>query len=161
MKKEENIKICPIYSEDPLLSQVEELFKQLYDSEADFGISIKLVDNGEKLWRNSIEKMLGKFVQIIVAMDNNTVVGFSYGSIRLMPAYFGGIKVGYWEGMIIRPQYRKMGLGDLMTKQLMDWWREKGVTVFEGERLIVNENAKNNFERLGFKQELVKHRRMA
>jgi len=155
------IKIFPVLPGDPRLDQIEILFKQLYKSESEFGVSVRLIEGGEKIWRRTIEKMLGKYAQIIVAAEEDKICGFSYGSLRMMPACFGGIVIGYWEAMIIKPEYRKLGLGDQMTLQLMDWWREKGAVIFEGERLITNYNAARNFDRLGFKQELIRYRRKA
>jgi GNAT superfamily N-acetyltransferase len=160
MEDAQNIRIFPIAAGDPGMNQVEQLFRQLYDSEKEHGVSVELIEGGEKIWRKSIEKLLGRFAQIIVAADGDVIAGFSYGSIRMMPAYFGGIITGYWEAMIIRPEYRKLGLGDKMTCQLIEWWREKGAVVLEGERLITNESARKNFERLGFKNELIKYRRV-
>lgn len=161
MEKSAEIKIFPVQPGDPKMDQVEQLFRLLYDSESSLGVSIKLAADGEKVWRRTVEKSLGRFAQIIVACDGDIVAGFSYGSIRMLPAYFGNLIMGFWEGMIIRPEYRKMGLGDKMTLQLIDWWKEKGAVLFEGERLMINENASANFERLGFKIELVKYRRPA
>jgi ribosomal protein S18 acetylase RimI-like enzyme len=161
MNKSAKIEIFPILPEDPRLDQVAELFRQLYDSEADLGTSIKLVEGGEKIWRRTIEKMLGKFAQIIIAADGNTVAGFIYGSIRITPVYFGGLIVGYLDAILVQPEYRKMGIANQMMLQLMDWWKEKDATIFEVERLIVNENAARQYEKLGFKEELVKHRKKA
>jgi GNAT superfamily N-acetyltransferase len=157
----ENISISPLILGDNRLDQVEALFRTLYDSEKNFGVTITLIEGGEKIWRKNIEKVLGKFVQIIVATEGDIVVGFSYGSIKMLPSYFGGILTGYWEAMFVKPEYRNMGLSDRMTMQLINWWMERGVSVYEGERLIANEYASRSFERLGFKKELIKYRRKA
>ncbi len=156
-----DIEIFPIEPGDKRLSQVAELFRELYASEMEFGLSLPLVEGGEFLWIKSVEKILGKYAQIIVAVDAGMIVGFSYGSIRITPPYFGAKAIGYWEAMMLRKPYRKRGIGDEMTRQLMNWWRSRKVCLFEGERLVNNCNAERNFERLGFKIELVKYRREA
>ena len=159
MKK--NYEIFAIEANDPRMIQVEQLYKDLYDSEKEFGVSITLVEGGEKIWRKSIEKLLGKFAQIIVVSHGEEIVGLCYGSIRMLPAYFGSIKSGYLEAIIIKPEHRKKGLGDEMIKQLMNWWLANNVVVFEVERLVTNENSAKNWERCGFKKELIKYRRPA
>lgn len=155
------VKIYPIKPGDDRLPQVAELFRELYESEQEFGLTLPLVEGGELMWIKSVEKILGRYAQIVVADDSGTIVGFSYGSIRIAPPHFGGTVIGYWEAMILRKEYRKRGIGDEMTRQLMDWWRSRKATVFEGERLVANVNAERNYERLGFIKELVKYRRPA
>lgn len=155
------IEVFPIQPGDHRLIQVAELFRQLYVSEAAFGVSLPLVPDGEKFWLKSIESKLGKFAQIVVAADEEKIAGFSYGSIKITPPYFGSKVVGYWEAMILLPEYRGRGLGDRMTRMLEDWYRSRNAVIFEGERLIANKMAAGNFERLGYKEELVKYRKPA
>lgn len=144
-----------------LTEQVASLFRLLYDGEAILGISFPLVEGGEFLWLKAMQKGLGRFTQIILAVDDDHVVGYSAGSVKILPAWYGSKIVGYWDSMYLAPQYRGRGIGDSMTKELMNWWLTRNVEVFEGERQIVNTNAAGNYERLGFKAELVKYRRLA
>ncbi|WP_040247633.1 GNAT family N-acetyltransferase [Psychroserpens mesophilus] len=154
-----NYEVFAIEANDPRMSQVEQLYKDLYDLEKEFGVSITLVEDGEKIWRKSIEKVLGKFAQIIVVSLGEEIVGLCYGNIKMLPAYFGSIKSGYLDAIIIKAEHRKKGLGDQMIQQLIDWWVANDVVVFEVERQITNENSAKNWERFGFKKELIRYRK--
>lgn len=144
-----------------LTEQVAALFRSLYDGEAEFGISLPLIEGGEYLWLKAMQQGLGRFTQIVLAVEEENVVGYSAGAVKILPSWYGSKIVGYWDSMYLLSAYRGRGLGDAMTRELMLWWRSRNATVFEGERQISNSNAVGNYERLGFKAELVKYRRSA
>jgi GNAT superfamily N-acetyltransferase len=143
------------------LNQVAELFCKLYNGEKELGISIPLIEKGELMWIETMKKGLGKFTQIVVAEDKGRIVGFIAGFIKIMPPYFGSVLVGYYDSIYVLSDYRKRGISDRLTLMLINWWLEKKVKVFEVERMLVNEKAARSFERLGFKPELLKYRRLA
>jgi len=142
------------------LAQVAALYRDFNLLHAEMGMSIHLVEGGERLWVDSMRKLLGRYAQIIVAEHEKKIVGYSAGVLRVLPPYYGSIVIGYWDSVYIEKEYRRMGLGDGMMGMLLDWWRGKGAVLAEGERLSVNEKVKGNYQRSGFHEEIVKYRKI-
>ncbi len=158
--KEANAFVREAINSENELAQISTLYRDLNVLQAKAGMSIRLVKGGEHIWMHSMRRLLGKYSQIIIAEHNDAVVGFSAGVIRILPPYYGSVVIGFWDSMYILKEYRGRGLGDQMTRLLLEWWANKGAVLVEGERLCVNENAKGNYERLGFHEEVIKYRKI-
>lgn len=141
------------------LERVAALYRDFNVLHAEMGMSIRLVEGGERLWVDSMRRLLGRYSQIIIGEHEDRIVGFSAGVLRVLPPYYGSIVIGYWDSVYIEKEYRRIGLGDAMMSLLLDWWRQKGAVLAEGDRLSVNENVKGNYVRSGFHEEIVKYRR--
>ncbi len=150
--------VCYGSEHQDVLERVAFMYKLLYDGERELGLSLPLIEGGEWLWYAAMKKSLGKYSEIVIAVDSNQAIGYSAGIIKITAPWYGSRIVGYWDSMYIMEDYRGMGLGDKMTKLLIGWWRSRKAEVIEGERLVVNKSAKGHYERLGFKEELLKYR---
>lgn len=153
------IEIREIGFANPLLDQVEGLFLQLYDFMARTGLMMPLVEGGQGLWRKSVEKGLGRFGCLLVALQKDTVVGFAHGMIRFVPEYLGGYKVGYITHTFVSPNSRGRGLGRKMVSELEKWFSDRDVHSVEVQVLSQNDQAAGFWEELGFEKELIQLRR--
>ncbi len=145
--------------EDKFLEGVEFLFEELYEYVKDKGQQNHLVEGGGKLWMNSVKRSLNKLGAIIIALDNNQVVGFIHGSIRFLPDFLGAEKSGFVAHHYILRQYRGRKVGITLLKLLEDWFLSKGVTQVEAYVNVGNINSRKYFERNGYTHELVQLRK--
>ena len=152
------IKIKQLSKEDTeeVFNTVKEQFKQLYGFMETKGLVMSLVEGGAQLWINSIKSTLGKLSNIYLAYDNNKIVGFAAGIIRLSPAYLGNKKIGYYSHLFILPDYRRTGTGDSLSKAVEAWFIEKKVDIIELEIIVDNNNSFKFFDKLGYRKDIIK-----
>lgn len=146
------IKSRPLTSDEDekIYKRVAFLFSQMYNFMNHLGLIQRLAPNGEEAWMNTIRKSLGKLNSIYVAFDDDEIVGFAAGNIRLSPNYLGSKKIGYISHVFVDPDYRKKRIGVELVSELEKWFEEKNVAHIELEVLSKNESAYKFWERSGF-----------
>lgn len=152
------IEIKPLSKNEPdyVYRRLEEMFVDLYNIMGGKGLTFSLAENGEKIWLNSIKSSLGKLNMVFVAYDEDKVVGFITGNIRLSPAFEGGRKIGYGSNLYIDEAYRKHKVGHLLFAALEEWFKEKEVDVIEVVALNENKPGLNLCLKLGYKIDLIR-----
>ena len=68
---------------------------------------------------------------VLVAMDNQKVVGYSISQITQIPPFTRGKKLGVIYDMAVTAHYRKKGIGKEMLDQIKAWFRERGIQRIE------------------------------
>lgn len=157
----DDLRILEVNKDDAYMDQIEILFAELYDYMANTGLLMPLIPHGEKLWRKSIEKLIGgRFGTLLAAVTGETVVGFAHGAIKFSPDYMGGLKVGYITQIFVSPEYRAKMIGKKLVEALEEWFKSKGVHSYELQVLCGNNNGMRFWESLGYKKELLQMRKM-
>jgi len=136
--------------DDNIYNRVAYLFSEMYKYMDTKGLVHKLADNGEFLWINTIKKSLGKLNMIVIATDEETIVGFAAGNIRLLPNYLGNKKVGYISHVFVIDSYKKQHIGKKLVTELENFFIEKSVNIIELEVLIDNNSARHFWEKMEF-----------
>lgn len=123
---------------------------------------ISLVNLARELWQeSSIEELSELFKSVInnnqeiiyIIKKENLVVGFAYFSIR--KDYVEGSNtspVGYLEGIYIKPEFRKKGLGKKLVDQGIVWAKEMGCKQFASDCEVDNHLSILFHKRVGFKE---------
>jgi ribosomal protein S18 acetylase RimI-like enzyme len=142
-----------------LLSQTEKLFLELFEYLENTGITLPLINKGEKLWMTSVKNTIGKYSVLKAALDNNDMIGFSHGIVKFLPDYLGGYKVGMISHFYVSATYRNKGIGGQLCRETLNWLRMQNVSSVEVEVTGFNSNAGIFWSRNGFKHELVQFRR--
>ena len=156
----EDVFITEISKEDERLDQVEKLFAAFYKGMQQQGLGMVMVDQGEILWRSSVEKTLGKFNTIVIAEIESEVVGFAWGSIKMAPNYLGSNLHGFVGGIYVIPNSRKKNIAKQMYHQLEVWFTSRKVHSFELQVLSENLGAMKFWEQCGFGYELNQMRKL-
>ena len=154
------VDIKEITGPGPLLDEVEILFRELYRHMRDTGMLLPFARDGGTRWRVSTEKTLGRFSRLMVALQDDRVVGFAHGTIRFAPDFLGGKKVGYIPHVYVAASVRSKGIGALMIRELEEWFRQQDVHSFELQVLCENTAGIAFWQRLGYKKELLQMRKM-
>ena len=142
------------------LDQVEPMFYDYYKSMEDKGLFIKILADGGKMWRKSIENGLGKIHNVVIAIANEKVAGFIWGYIHLSPSYTGNLLLGVWNGLYILPEFRSLGLSKLLYMDLDKWFKEKKVHSIEAQVLTENHHSMIGMKKMGFQEELLQLRNL-
>lgn len=153
------IDIVEVKPGDALLDQVEVLFVRFYTVLVDQGWVLPLVEGGEKLWRRSIEKTLGKLAAVFVALEDGKAVGFVHGVLRVGPSYLGGHRLGVVTHIYIEPEARAQGVSKRLVSRLEAWFQEKEVFASELHAIWANEDAVDFWEYMGYEKELLQMRK--
>lgn len=159
MNKEINIRVIRGPG-DLALDKVKMLFEEMYDYMLDHGLMIKLAEYGAEKWLNGILKGLGRFGILCVAESENEVIGFSYGSIRIMPDYIGSMKTGIITHVFVSSKHRETGIGKKLVQALETWFDEKEVHSIELQVLTENVSAIDFWDKLGYSAELLQCRKI-
>lgn len=156
-----DIVITEVNKDGIYLDQIESMFARLYSCMSDTGLLMPLVPGGEKLWRKSVEKLIGgRFGMLLAAITGEKAVGFAHGAIRFSSDYMGSVKVGYITQIFVSPEYRSKNIGKMLVRTLEEWFKDKGVHSYELQVLCGNDNGVGFWESLGYKKELLQMRKM-
>lgn len=145
-----NIRSLTSNEDEEIYQRTAFLFSRMYEFMNDLGLVQQLVPTGEEIWMNTIKKSLGKLNNIVVAIEDDVIIGFAAGNIRLLPNYLGSKKVGYISHVFVDPEFRKKMVGIELVKELESWFNEKNVAQIELEVLSKNKNALDFWERSGY-----------
>jgi ribosomal protein S18 acetylase RimI-like enzyme len=146
-------------AEDGALKDVVQMFQSMYDEEANED-HIKLCEDGPEIWLKGVTKGLGKFGVILLAESGGKNIGFAHGSLRILPDYYGNIKVGFISHVYVLPAYRKMNAGKELVKELESWFASKNVHSVELDVLVTNKTGMAFWQSLGYHTELQRSRKM-
>jgi putative acetyltransferase len=91
----------------------------------------------------SVEKLIAEGVAFFLIRENGTSAGC--GGVKLFGTEYGEIK-----RMYVRPQFRGLGLAQLMLDHLTDYARSHGIGILRLETGIYQQAAIRLYERMGF-----------
>lgn len=85
----------------------------------------------------------------VVAKDGEQIIGYAIGRITTLPSFFEQRHRGYIHDVYIKEDYRRRGVGRRMVREILEWLRNRGVTLVE-LTVAANNDAVGFWERLGF-----------
>jgi putative acetyltransferase len=114
-----------------LIAELEAILDPLYPRESRHGLSV--------------EQLVREAVAFFVTRHDGLPAGC--GGVQLFGAEYGEVK-----RMYVRPQFRGLGLGQLMLGHLAGYCRQRGVDVLRLETGIYQVEAIGLYERFGFER---------
>ena len=141
------------------LNQTEALFLDLHTHLKPMGLTLDLIENGEKIWMTSVKNTLGKFSILVVAIYNNEVIGFGFGALKFLPAYLGGEMIGHTTHMFVKESFRNMKIGYQLYEMLFNWFLMKNVKNIETQIAGINPEVERFLKSIGFKYEFLQLRK--
>src|SRR5690349_11521182 len=76
------------------IERIKPLWEAVYQHQSEHGMLLSLPDGAYEAWVKSITPFLGRFANVVVAEESETIIGFVAGRIRTLPPYFGSATVG-------------------------------------------------------------------
>ncbi|HEY0979113.1 MAG TPA: GNAT family N-acetyltransferase [Flavobacteriales bacterium] len=144
---------------DPRLEQLPPMFEDLHDVMHRHGMMQELAPNGARIWLDGLKAGLERFTRLVLAVQGDTVVGFTCGSVKLAPEYLGGALVGHWTQLYVTADHRRGGVSRAMSELLHEWFREKKVTSIETQVVREHPSSVPFAESFGYQVEWINLRR--
>jgi GNAT superfamily N-acetyltransferase len=117
---------------------------------------IKYKDYDEHL-REDVKKYMKlnpKKAAVFVADNNGKLIGYIYGRILNKPKMVLS-RIGIIEDWFVEDKYRGKGVGEMLWKKLISWFKEKRCNRLELDVFTTNKHAINIYHRLGFIDKLI------
>jgi len=105
------------------------------------------------LEKEMIDSITSEDEAVFIYYDENTPVGFAQCSLRY--DYVEGTEsspVGYLEGIYVKDEYRKKGIGKKLLIQCEEWARSKGCSEFASDCELDNKESLKFHLKLGFEE---------
>ena len=105
----------------------------------------------EKISYYDIKAMiLSDEVEVIVAVENDEVIGSGYARIEEVKPYLKHSKHAYLGFMFVKPSHRGRGVNKLVIEALYSWIKSKGITEVRLDVYADNPGAIKAYEKVGF-----------
>jgi len=116
---------------------------------------LRLPEGAYDAWLKSIEPVLGRFANVVVAELNGEIVGFVAGRIRTLPPYFGSAAIGTISEVFVDETRRSTGVGRRLLNFALDWFRAQQITRIELQVVAGNPDGIRFYRQLGWHEELL------
>jgi ribosomal protein S18 acetylase RimI-like enzyme len=136
------------------------LFKAYYHYFHSLGIQLPLVPHGEKLWMDAALQSVNRLSVLPLAIAGDQVIGFAQGTVKLLPAYLGGHKVGVVQHVYVEEAHQGQGIATALVQELQKWFAEKQVHSVELQVTAHNGKADGFWKKMGFEPELSQWRKI-
>ena len=134
------------------LSKLLEIEQLIIDAERPFGENLKK----GKIHYYDIENLIRNDNSIVlVAISDDQIIASGYAKVKESRSYLEDDYHAYLGFMYVAPNHRGKGINKLLIRKLVDWGKEKGMTVFNLEVLNENTRAINAYKKMGFQKKLV------
>jgi len=127
----------------------------LYAHQIEHGLLVRLPGDAFEKWVASLRGVLGRFACLFIAESGDEPTGFLTGRIRSLPSYYGGDPVGYVSDVYVIPGARGSGTGRQLLTAASHWFHERGIRRMELQVIPGNEQAREFYTALGWKEELL------
>jgi len=128
-------------------------YAQLNNDFYGMGYRLPQPEDVGRVWLDSFKRTLGRFSNVFIAEVDGRPAGFSLCRLKRVPAHMGGVLVGELSDIWVEPSARRMGIGDKLSRMVLDWLKNQGVHSVEIQILKDNEASWKLYKRMGFKLE--------
>lgn len=131
------------------LPKLAEFLQSLVDAERPFDSTLK---EGAIFYYDIQELIEDKAAEVLVAENDNQIIGCGYAQIRTAKAYEKHELFGYLGFMFVHSEFRGKGINNLLLGDLKKWVLSQGITEVRLEVYHDNEAAVKAYEKAGFKK---------
>lgn len=153
------IRVAFLKGDDPLLPEVERLFRRLYNYQKGRGLILRPPPDASGRWLAGIRGTLGRLGCLVGAVEGDRLVGFLHAGLHVLPEFLGGGLAGRISHVFLSPGSRRRGVGRRMVEAAVEWLRDRGADTVEVQVLAQNLSGLAFWEALGWKVELYQMRR--
>ncbi len=142
------------------VAQLLSLWKELAEFHANLVPEFALVPGSEESMSNHYVELIAKEThRIFVADDSGTLIGFASGMVKENPPQFAVRQVGYIEDVVVTARLRRCGVGERLTRALIDWFRERDVHIVHLSAAAGNPVSQAFWRKMGFGDYMVRMRK--
>ena len=105
-----------------------EIWKELMDFHVPFDSRYTLSDDAEESMGENLARLIvAEDALVIMAVENTKPLGFGIARIRNYPPVFIKQTHGSIEDFAVSSEHRRKGIGELILKEILDWFRSQGI----------------------------------
>ncbi len=105
-----------------------EIWKELMDFHVPFDSRYTLSDGAEESMGENLARLIvAEDALVIMAVENTKPLGFGIARIRNYPPVFVKQTCGSIEDLAVSFEHRRKGLGELILKEILDWFRSQDI----------------------------------
>lgn len=128
-----------------------EIWKELMDFHVPFDSRYTLSDDAEESMGKNLERLIAaEDALVIMAVENTKVLGFGIARIDKYPPVFVKQTCGTIEDLAVSSGHRRRGIGELVLKEMLDWFRSQGIDRVELKVASVNTVGYSFWRKHGF-----------
>ena len=130
----------------------DELLNKLIESDNQYDDNI----NGDfkvDYWYPGLYDQEGKVIYIV--LDDNKIVGYIYG-YEYENTAFKDAKHAFIDALYVEDGYRGKGYGSALIKEYMNYCKENNIKHVQINAYLKNKDAIKLYEKLGFKQSVIR-----
>jgi ribosomal protein S18 acetylase RimI-like enzyme len=86
---------------------------------------------------------------VLVAEENGRLIGLAIASIRSQNSFFEPSRYGYISDLLVLESERRRGIGTILFRRIMKWFRAQGITVARLHVASCNEAARAFWSSVG------------
>jgi ribosomal protein S18 acetylase RimI-like enzyme len=145
------------------IDQLGELWGEMYAHQRDHGMQLPLRDDAVELWKRQLAERLDSPVSVVLVAEvpgAAGLAGFLAAQTKRLPSHLvtGKPKVGFVSEVYVRPAQRRHRVGRALVEAAFQWFDRADVGSVELHVLVGNTIAREFWERMGFRAELIQMR---
>ncbi len=141
------------------VDQMAVLWRELMDFHVALDPHLGLGRDAEWHWRGScLEWMQDDDWRVLVAEEDNHLIGFITGSLRDTAPILLEPRRGMVQDAVVTARSRRRGVGEALYRELAQWFRGRGVSVVELNAAAANPVSQAFWRKMGFGDYLLRLR---
>jgi ribosomal protein S18 acetylase RimI-like enzyme len=133
------------------LPGIVEVWKEFMDFHRDLDSRFMRSRQGHKKFREYIAESIGsRKSQLFVALDNVRIIGYGLALIGKYPPVFKKKSYGIIADLAVNSEYRRKGTGEAIYKEILNWFKGKGISRIELSVATKNRVANSFWSKMGF-----------
>ncbi|HDD46502.1 MAG TPA: GNAT family N-acetyltransferase [Candidatus Aenigmarchaeota archaeon] len=138
------------------IGDLEELFNiwlELVEEEKRYDKDMKGIGELREIYGRYIRSFLTRARHVVfVALDGSRIIGFVAGKIIRAPVVYEYGERGYISEVFVKPEYRNKGIGSMLIKEIIAWFKKNGVRRVLLDSYAKNKAAMNFYKKFGFEE---------
>jgi GNAT superfamily N-acetyltransferase len=134
------------------INEISELFSKIskYHQKLNPKIFDLKKDLGPKYKKHVTNSIHSKNSLLLVAEENNKIVGMCLADLGSRPPVFKVRKIGNLSDAYVLPAYRKKGISKAFLEESFKWFKSKGIKRVEAGVYFDNKVARETWKKQGF-----------
>jgi ribosomal protein S18 acetylase RimI-like enzyme len=141
------------------IQQISDLAVNLLKYHTDFDPYFSLASNAMEIYYKHFRRCVySKNKLLLVAEEDNKIIGFALGELGYRPPVFAIRKIGFISDVFVDKDFRKSGIGKIFLNELCQWFKKNGLRYIELTVHVKNEIGIKVWTKYGFETYLSRQR---
>jgi ribosomal protein S18 acetylase RimI-like enzyme len=140
-----------VEAEETHIPQIVNLWVEFFDHHYTIDRFFERSDDAEEKFGKMIGERIDKDDSLVlVAVEDDQVVGYSLSYVTQNPPVVKSMESGFISDLAVTTDYRRRGIGGLLLKETLAWFKSRGLKLVYLRVLAKNEGARAFWKKHGF-----------